>query len=105
MSERAILSQRRAAQTFDLRHGKNVFEVTVGFYPNSAIGEVFVTGGKTGSDMEAVCRDAAVLLSIAIQYGIPLSTIRGAITREQNGAASSVIGAVLDRLVELELPI
>jgi ribonucleoside-diphosphate reductase alpha chain len=69
------------------------------------VGEVFINGGRTGSDMDAVTRDAAVLLSIALQYGVPVETIAHAITRESNGSASSIIGAVVDRLPILELPI
>jgi ribonucleoside-diphosphate reductase alpha chain len=68
------------------------------------VGEVFINGGRTGSDMDAVTRDAAVLLSIALQYGVPVETIAHAITRESNGSASSIIGAVVDRLPILELP-
>jgi len=48
--------------------------------------------------MEAIARDAAVLLSIAIQHHVPLDILRHAITREQDGSASSIIGKVVDEL-------
>jgi hypothetical protein len=105
MSPRHLLPQRRGNETFDLRIGAHSVSVTVGFYDNGQIGEVFISGGKTGSDMDAVTRDAAVLLSIAIQYHVPIDIIAHAITREQDGSASSIIGAVVDRLPILELPV
>lgn len=97
---RAILPNRRAAETFEVKHGSHAVTVTVGYYSNGQLGEVFVTDPKVGSSMEAIARDAAVLLSIAIQNDIPLEIMRHAITREQDGTASSIIGAVVDRLGE-----
>ena len=75
-----------------------IFQVTLGRYLDGSIGEVFISGAKAGSDVEAVARDGAVLLSIALQFGVPLEIIRHAITREQDGTPSTIIGAVIDRL-------
>lgn len=98
MTTRQALPQRRSAETFELHVSQTTFAVTVGFYPDGRVAEVFVTGAKAGSEFDAVARDGAVLLSLALQYGVPLDVIRGAVTREGNGAASTIIGAVLDRL-------
>ena len=99
---RNALPHRRASETFELRHGKlnTLFHVTLGHYPDGTIGEVFISGAKAGSEVEAVARDGAVLLSIALQYGVPLDVIRHAITRETNGSPSTVVGAVIDRIVQ-----
>ena len=72
--------------------------VTTGYHADGRVGEVFITSSKVGSNTEAIARDAAVVLSIAIQFGVPLTTLRGAVTREQDGSPSTVIGAVLDQL-------
>jgi hypothetical protein len=98
MSDRATLPNRRAAETFEVKHGSHAVTVTLGYYSNGQLGEVFVTDPKVGSSMEAIARDAAVILSIAVQHRVPLETIRHAITREQDGTASSIIGAVVDQL-------
>lgn len=102
MTHRRILPHRRASETFDLRHGdKNTtFKVSIGYDPGGAPAEVFVTGAKAGSEVEAVARDGAVLLSLALQYGVPLDVMAGAITRDASGQPSTVIGAVLDRLLQ-----
>jgi hypothetical protein len=100
MSNRAILPNRRRGETFDVKHGgqASIFQVTVGYYPNGSVGEVFIAGSKSGTAFEAVARDGAVLLSLALQHGVPLETIRHAITREANGEPSTIIGAVVDKL-------
>jgi len=97
---RRTLPQRRHAETFELKFGANqtVFQVTLGRYANGDLGEVFISNAKAGSELDAIARDAAVLLSIAIQFGIPLDVMRHAITREASGAASTIIGTLLDRL-------
>ena len=102
MSERRMLPQRRAAETFDLRFGKmgTQFSVTVGYYDREMreVGEVFVAGTKAGSEMDAIARDAAILLSLCLQHGVSLQTIQHAITRTARGAADTIIGAVVDRI-------
>ena len=79
---RRTLPQRRAAETFDLRFWNQPFTVTVGFYADGTPGEVFIDGGKTGTGHPShIARDAAVLLSLALQHGVPPETIRHAVTR------------------------
>ena len=63
-------------------------------------GEVFISGGKSGEAVEAIARDGAVLLSLALQYGVDLANIRSAITRDGQAEPSTIIGAVVDRLSE-----
>ena len=43
-------------------------------------GEVFMSAGKPGAALETACRDAAVAVSIALQHGAPLDTLRHAVT-------------------------
>jgi len=102
IAHRKPLPQRRASETFELRHGnhRGTFQVTIGYYPDGSVGEVFVSGAKAGSEVEAITRDGAILLSIAVQFGVPLKIIRHAITREADGSASTIIGAVIDQLGE-----
>ena len=54
--DRKVLATRRSSETFELRHGAHniVFSVSLGFYDDGTIGEVFVTGGKAGSDVAVV---------------------------------------------------
>ena len=99
---REPLPQRRPSEMFELRHGgkQAVFHVTVGYYDNACtrLGEVFVAGSKSGTEVEANVRDAAILVSLALQYGVPVDVMRHATTREADGTPSTIIGMVLDRL-------
>jgi len=38
------------------------------------------------------------VLSIALQYAVPLITLAGAVTRNSNNEPATIIGAVIDRL-------
>ena len=95
---RRTLPQRRAAETFVLRLWNQVFTVTVGFYADGTPGEVFIDGCKTGNDIQSIARDAGVLLSLALQHGVPPDTIRHAVTRGASEEPASILGAVVDSI-------
>jgi hypothetical protein len=102
MTERRTLPQRRSCETFEIAFGglARSHTVTLGYYDDGTVGEVFINGGKSGEQVEAIARDGAVLLSLALQYGAEIENIRSAITRDEQGAPSSVVGAVIDQLSE-----
>jgi len=93
---RRVLPRRRAAETFNLRFWNQSFSVTIGFYPDGTPGEVFIDGGKTGQDVQSTARDAAVVLSLALQHGVSPETIRHAVTRGASEGPASILGAVVD---------
>ena len=99
---RRMLPERRSSATFSIKHGRMTppFVVTVGYYEDGSVGEVFIAGTKSGSDFDAVARDGAILLSLAIQHGVPIETIKHAVTREEDGSPSTIVGAVVDKLAE-----
>lgn len=101
-SLRDLLPTRRSNETFEMKHGgKNtVFAVTLGFYPDNTPGEVFISGAKAGSELDAVARDGAVLISLGLQHGIPLEAMQKTITRNGDGTASTIVGAVIDIMAE-----
>ena len=95
---RRTLPQRRARETFTLRFWNQNFTITIGRFPDGVIGEVFIDGGKSGQDIQSTARDAAVVLSLALQHGAPIEAIRHAVTRSGSGEAASILGATVDRL-------
>lgn len=77
------------------------YHITCGYYPDGHLGEVFISTNKIGSAADAIARDGAILLSLALQHGVPLETIKHALTREgRDNEPSTIIGAVVDRLLE-----
>lgn len=96
---RRELPARREGETFELRFWGIDFTVSFGRYPDGRVGEAFITGAKSGQDVEGTARDAAILLSLALQHDVPLSTIQHAVTRTSSGEPAAIIGAIVDRLV------
>jgi hypothetical protein len=103
MTVRRELPMRRRCETFEISFGglTKSHTVSVGYYDDGSPGEVFITGGKSGEQVEAIARDGAVLLSMALQHGVSLQTIAHAVTRDGQGAPSSIVGAVVDRLMAM----
>ena len=99
---RTILPERRRSENFDFEHDGCRFTTTVGYGADGAIAEVFLNSSKLGSDRDSSARDAAISVSLALQYGAPLDTLRGAITRNADGSPASPIGKVLDLLRSTE---
>ena len=95
---RRALPQRRANETFNLRFWNRLFTITVGFYADGTLGEVFIGVGKTGNDIQSIARDAGVLLSLALQHGVSPETIRHAVIRGASEEPASILGAVVDSI-------
>jgi hypothetical protein len=102
---RERLPARRASVTFEVVDNRHhLYDVTAGFYDDGRVGEVFVTPRlkiKSGDLLEAVARDYAILLSLALQHGCPLETIRAALTRDERDEAAGPIGEICDALAGL----
>jgi len=62
------------------------FFVTIGLYNrnNSEIGEVFInTAGRAGNEADIMAADAAVAISLALQYGCPIEVMTAAMSAMQ----------------------
>jgi hypothetical protein len=97
---RKVLPQRRRSDTFKVRHGGQnaAYHVTIGYFDDGKLGEVFLSTNKSGSQMEALARDIAILMSLNLQHGCAMETMRDALTREGDGSASTLAGAIADLL-------
>lgn len=84
----------------DFVHDNIRFELHVDRYDDGRPAGMFLSGGKSGTAMNAISRDAGMLVSLALQHGAGLETIRDALTRDDDGAPMSVIGVALDRVAE-----
>jgi hypothetical protein len=97
-SVRDRLPNRRCAISTSFERDGAHFEMTAGFYPDGRVGEVFVNADRANSLLDFLMSDAAILASLALQYGAPLDEIRHALKRDGRGQAASPIGAALDRV-------
>jgi hypothetical protein len=96
MLERLLNRRANETERFD-RDGISI-TMTVGYTPDGTPGEVFLDGCKTGNDIESIARDTGVLLSLALQHGVPPETISHAITRGASEEPASILGAVVNSI-------
>ena len=76
------------------------YTATVSYFADGQVAEIFVSNHKTGSNADCAAKDAAILASLALQFGAPLETLRNALLRDHQGHAITPVGAALDRLAE-----
>jgi hypothetical protein len=96
---RRRLPQRRSHQLVDFEHGGFRYTAGLGFFETGGLAEIFINvSGRSGSAIEVVARDAAILTSICLQHGASVETIRHSLTRNSDGSASGPLGVVLDLL-------
>jgi hypothetical protein len=102
MSGRERLPNRRRAITETLDWNGLQLYLTLGLAPDGRPLELFVSGAKVGSDRDCLLEDAAVITSRLLQHGDCLTDIAAGIGRLPHGAPASLIGAIVDRVVEIE---
>jgi hypothetical protein len=95
---RRRLPHRRDAVALHIEHSGHRYRMQVGYFPDGAVGEVFLDAAKQNSMLDAFAADAAILLSLLLQHGAPPAEIGHALRRTPNGAPESLIGAVIDEL-------
>jgi ribonucleoside-diphosphate reductase alpha chain len=72
---RRRLPNRRTSITEDIEVGNTTLSATIGLDQTGRPRELFLSGAKDGSGMAAVLNDASVVISIALQWGIPIRTV------------------------------
>ena len=103
MSMRHRLPNRRVSETFDIESQGLTFTVTASRFADGKLGEIFIVNHKAGSMAGINASDAAVVCSLALQFGVPLETIRRALMRDSSGRASGPLATALDLIADIEL--
>jgi hypothetical protein len=99
---RRRLPNRRPAETVAIEVDGVRFAASVGFDPHGRPAEMFLSGAKDGSGLAAILEDASVIISVALQHGVPASALAKSVARVPDVLdgpavrAASVIGAALD---------
>jgi hypothetical protein len=103
MTARCHLPQRRPHETFEFQHWGLRYVVGIGRSSSGAhVSEVFLNCGKSGEQAETLAKDSAVLMSLALQYGVPIAAMARAITRDANGKPLGPMGTLLDMIASEE---
>lgn len=103
MTERERLPNRRLNETETFECDQIQITLTKGYKANGEIGELFVNALPQNSMIDVLLSDAAVIASLALQYGVPIRQLAHAVKRDKYGLASSPIGAALDRVCPPEV--
>jgi hypothetical protein len=91
---------RRCSVSFNFEHRGLGFTCTYSRFPDGRIAELFITNHKVASAVDVDARDAAIILSFALQHGADISAIGKALCRDPRGNPTGVMGTVLDIIAE-----
>jgi hypothetical protein len=99
---RIRLPSYRENETLALTAHYQPYTITINRTPKQ-ITEVFISPKvQNGSDTANILHDVGVILSIALQWGVPLSELQRAILRLEDNTPASAIGAILDLLLNTQ---
>jgi hypothetical protein len=105
---RRQLPNRRAVETLAFSHGgasTQRFIVSLGRFDDGTPAELFLNSdGKAGSDADVNASDGAMAISLALQHGCPLETLRTALKRNVDGSAQGPLGHALDLFAAKKYP-
>ena len=96
MTGRRVLPNRRKHEVFEFEHAGIGYVAGIGRFEDGTPAEIFIDAAKPGSHAETAARDAAIVCSIALQFGAPIDVIRHALTRLADGSAAGPLGKALD---------
>ena len=98
MTERLRLQNRRASTFFDFTSMNMKFTASISRDADGKVAELFCDNHKAGSHVGTLVRDAAIILSFALQHGADIESIRKALGRDGAGNALGPLGAALDAI-------
>ncbi len=87
---RTPLANRRPADVVSFMHENRPWTVTFGRFDDGRLAEIFLDAPKE-SPLADAARESAILMSIALQYGADVETLRHAL----DGRDAGPIGAAL----------
>jgi hypothetical protein len=97
---RERLANRRGSISFNFEHRGLGYTCTYSRFGDGRVAEIFVNNHKVNSAVDVDARDAAIILSFALQYGADISAIGKALCRDPRGNPSGVMGVAIDLLAK-----
>src|SRR6516162_7774360 len=99
---RQRLPDRRASTVFNFECNGLHYTASASWFDDGRPGEVFVGNHRADSHADSCAKDAAILASIALQYGAPLDVLRRAVLRNSQCRPSTPIGCALNLIADEE---
>jgi ribonucleoside-diphosphate reductase alpha chain len=94
------LTNRRASETFDITFSGVRMSVSLGYYDDGRVGEVFLSTQKEGTPIDVAARDTAVLISLLLQYGCSADIILKSLMTDHAGKPEGIAGMVASIIKE-----
>lgn len=99
MTHRERLPNRRRAETVNIEISGNAYQLSIGYYDDGRIGEVFLGGPRSGSDMQGLLADLGVVISRLFQFGDTPASLAAGMARLGDGTTpASIIGTMADAM-------
>lgn len=95
-AQREPLPNRRPCESFSFELNGLRFTATISRFADGRVGELFLNNHKFGNQSDTNARDAAILLSFALQHGADLDQIRKALCRDAAGRPLGPVAAALE---------
>ena len=93
---RERLANCRNHWIYRFQSGDQHFTGGIRRFPDGRIAEIFINGSKVGSAAVLNAQDAAIIVSLALQHGCPIDTIRHALIR--TGGTGGPVAALLNEV-------
>ena len=101
-AQRQRCPNRRESENFSFELNGLRFTATVSLFGDGRIAELFLNNNKAGNAADITARDAAIILSFALQHGADPEAIRCALCRDSQGRALGPVGTALDLIIQQE---
>ena len=95
---RTRLPNRRNADVIDFVYGGVPYTACFSYGADGKPAEMFLNAGKEGTAADIIGRECAVTLSIALQYGVPLSVLMEALPKLATGEPAGPVGMALNAI-------
>jgi hypothetical protein len=102
MTTRRRLPNRRRSEVLDYDINGSRYTASVGYYNDDRVGEIFLRSAKSGTHVNIAMIEIAVAVSMALQHGCDMDTLRAAMPRTEDGMAEGAMGRLLDLLARKE---
>jgi hypothetical protein len=102
VTQRQKPPNRRKTETHTLETTTGRYHVSFGYGSKDRLREVFIRGSKSGSDMDLLLDDASVVLSLALQHGVPPDQLLHSLVNGREEGARSTLAKAIALMQEKE---
>lgn len=104
--DRMPLGGRRQQETFKVYAGTvetriSEWLISAGYtspLSHGRLAEIFIASGKSGTDVNHMAIELAIITSLALQFGCPPDIIRNAMPKNEKNEMQGVLGAIFEAL-------